>query len=70
MSGQHLAEVVSWEAGKRNRLFKVRPEGRQRGGGGAGDYNSQKPLLPGESVSVAMVSENNMAAPSWDASLG
>ena len=34
MSGQHLAEVVSWEAGKRNRLFKVRPEGRQRGGGG------------------------------------
>lgn len=32
MSGQHLAEVVSWEAGKRNRLFKVRPEGRQREG--------------------------------------
>ena len=32
MSGQHLAEVVSWEAGKRNRPFKVRPEGRQREG--------------------------------------
>lgn len=33
------------------------------------NYNSHKPLLPGKQEMVAMVSENNMAAPRWDMSI-
>lgn len=48
-----------------NRPFK---SGLRRGNGE--NYNSHKPLSHPESRMVAMVSENNMAAPSWDWSLG
>lgn len=48
-----------------NRPFK---SGLRRGN--VQNYNSHKPLSHPESRMVAMVSENNMAAPSWDRSLG
>lgn len=64
-------QVISfWEGGKDTCLtvFSKLGPGRTVAGVGA-NYNSQKALLPGESGVVAMVSENNMAALSWDASL-